>query len=332
MNVRPLAFCVLGFAYLTLSIVGQGRDDQPPVPVLSSAGTVPAGAENSYVFVDPRTENGVVFYTQDGKPAGTNPFGPSTVRVDIKLSRHVEATVRSEVAYNADTEVYEYRYQLMNGTDARQTAWKWMLDRVDTSNTTMVRTPSSWTYRFPVTQAGGIEIPERFRNADPLLRSLQLVAVDSRGALAPPQGIRAGGTLSGVEVVSRHLPGVIRVLVQGDFNVPTFPDEPPAGASEQVDALVRSVYNYGHTFAIGPRFLPRTANTAIARASLEDLEQLERSNLIAATSAFTTELRGFLQSNDLQSIAGLERASSLAGTPFERELVHGIRLALTAPK
>lgn len=165
-----------------------------------------------------------------------------------------------------------------------------------------------------------------------MLRSLQLLAIDARDALAPLQGIKAGGKVPGFEVVSRRLPGVIRVLVEGDFNVPTFPDEPPSGASEQVDALVRSVYNYGRTFAIGPKFSPDTGQATIAQRYLQDVEELERSNLIPSASDFTAELKTFLRSDDFRNMTGLEKASSLADTPFERELVQGIRLALTAPK
>lgn len=109
MTTNLLALYVLGTTLLTLPLAGQGQDDKPPVPFLSAGGTVPAKDENSYVFVDPRTEDGVVFYTKDGKPAGANPFGPSTVRVDIKLSRHVNSAVRSEVARNADAVTYNYR-------------------------------------------------------------------------------------------------------------------------------------------------------------------------------------------------------------------------------
>lgn len=164
-----------------------------------------------------------------------------------------------------------------------------------------------------------------------MLRSLQLFAADSGGGAEPSRGIRPGGMISGIEVVSRRLPGVIRVLVQGGFNVPTFPHEPPAEADEQVSTLIRSAYNYGRTFAIGPRFPPGTARATIAQATLRDLEELERRNVITPGSAFAGELKAFL-ANDFQNIAGLEKAAGLARAPFERELVHGIRLALTASR
>jgi hypothetical protein len=330
MTIRSFSMCVLGIGLVVSSAIGQGQDERPPVPVLSAGGTAPAGAENSYVFIDPRTEDGVVFYTQDGKPAGANPFGASVVRVDIKLSRHVKPAVRVAVARDSSAGTYRYQYELFNGVEARQIAWKWMLDGIDGADTVRVQMPPNWTYQAPVTRVGGIEISERLRRADPILRSLQLLATDARGALAPAQGIKAGAKLPGFEVISRRIPGLVRVLVEGDFNVPTFPDEPPAAVSEQVDALVRSPYNYGRTFTIGPCFPPGTGRATIAQKYLQDVQELEAAKLLNATSDFTVELKRFLHSDGSQSAAGLEKLSSLAVMPFEREFVDGLKEALTA--
>lgn len=330
MTMRFFASCVLGTSPFMVSAIAQEQVDKPPVPVLSVGGTAPAGAENSYVFIDPRTEDAVAFYTEDGRAAGANPFGPSVIRVDIKLSRHVEPSMRSVLTRDANAGTYQYRYELLNGAGARQIAWKWLLDGVDGMDLIRVQTPASWTHRFPVTRAGNIEIPAKLKNADPSFRSLRLLAVDARGVLTPNQGVKPGGGMAGFELISRRIPGVIQVLVEGDFNVPTFPNEPPAAASQQVATLLRSPYNYGRTFTIGPRFPPGTGQATIGKSYLQDIQELENARSSNVSSDFTVELKTFLRSEDLQNLTGLDKASSVADTSFERELIKGVREALAA--
>ncbi len=313
---------ILGLSF-GLMFLAHGQEAQPPVPVLER-GKAPHGAEGRYVFLDPTTGDAVVFYGPGGKPAGANPFESSTVRVDIKLSRHVLPSISTKVARNVNTGEIRYHYIFSNATEARETAWKWLIEGVDQADTMSVQTPPGWMYQFPVVRAGGISISEKFRKADPHLRSLQFLATDSRKALKPDAGVSPGGSVAGFELTSRRLPGIVGVFVQGGFYVPSFAEEPPAAVSQEIDTLIRSDYNYRRTFAIGPRFPPNYSPTAITKEYLKDLARLEQAEAPDISAKFVAEARVLLQSGRFDA------EFSSATSPLERDIVNAFRIALQA--
>lgn len=318
--LRQLAQVALLTMLLGDLLTGQERQNESPVPVLSRGGLPPKGSEGKFVFLDPSSGNAVILYTAQGKSAAVDPFGSDVVRVEVTLNHHVEPYVRASFAKGGDASIYEYSYELHNGGGARERAWKWLFEGVGQSDTAGVKLPQGWIYRFPQAQVGGIKITEKHQAADALLRSLQLLTVDARGAIRAGEGIEPGAKTSGIVIASKRAPGVVRVLVQGGLHVAAFPDVPPAGASEELDALIRSEYNYARTWTIGPKFTTTTPRTVIAQQYLRDLEALEAAQWTEATPDFLETMKIYLQQVSNGKLSPVPSAS-LAETRFERELL-----------
>jgi hypothetical protein len=98
------------------------------------------------------------------------------------------------------------------------------------------------------------------RQQDLVFRALEVFASDGSGFARPTLGVRPGAWEDGLKLRSRRRPGLLNFYVQGGLAIPAFQDEPPEEVSNQMGAVIRSLYNYRHTFCFGPRF-DEKANT-----------------------------------------------------------------------
>lgn len=274
-----------GLWWLSIFWITPGDAQPPPVPFLERGGSTPAGQKGAAVFLDPRSGDAVALYPEM-KSDGCAVWG-KMVRVVVELARHVEPAVRTDVAFDRNLGLFQYRYTLSNGPSARQPAWKWLFEHLWNPKNFSVSTPHGWTHEFPITGPTA----ERHREKILLARSVSFSSVDSRGGPLVAGGIKAGSEVSGFRFQSRLLPGLLVVHVQGNITIPMFPGEPPSEVDSGISQIVFSSYNYRQTVAFGPRFDPATSPAKLAEEYGVSLSVAIAMNLIDGQGAFVRDLR-----------------------------------------
>jgi hypothetical protein len=261
-----MSFLAISFAAVHLAM-SQTSADKPPVPYAS-------GTEaREGVFLDPQTGDGVLLYSDAQHPEPT--------RISVVLGRHIEPHVVSEVTYDISNGIYEYKFLLENGSQAKQTAQLWYFDRITDSDTISVAVPSEWEYHFPFQSQSTSESSESNLSTHALC-----IIVDS---LSPSstKGVSPGEKRRGLLLKSTLLPGLTDVYVQGRTPILALPGEPDGSIAEQLTKLTGFPYNYRHAFAFCPRYNRSWAPQALASDYLTDLQRLRQAGLITSNSFYT---------------------------------------------
>jgi hypothetical protein len=280
-----LAIAKRGILVLLLISIGQAEERTPlPAPYLRPDGSKPPGQENQFVFLLPSSGDAVAIYPrirEDGSADPTN-----IVKVQVALSRHVEPMLFSHATVDQGAGMFEYSYLLSNGKSAGQNVWRWFFEYLTDMDAVSVTAPKNWNHHFPKVKIGSMPVPVAARQQDLVFRALEIFASDGSGFARPTLGVRPGAWQDGLKLRSRRRPGLLNVYVQGGLAIPAFPDEPPEEVSNQMGAVIRSLYNYRHTFCFGPRFDEKANVLTVAKAFAADLDTLISAEALEPSSSF----------------------------------------------
>ncbi|MGE5569173.1 MAG: hypothetical protein ACM3S5_09075 [Rhodospirillales bacterium] len=304
------------------------NDPQPPLPFLNQDGSKPQGLEDKNTFLDPKTGDIIAIYrSTSGEPGAAG----GEVRVRIQLSRHTCPSILSTIAYDEQFRTFQYSYVLRNCASARQIAWKWYFDHMDESNTEAVQVPPGWRHEFPVHAVGGVPVSEQAKAIALAFRAMRFYSVNTAGAVEPELGVSPGGVTAGFEVRSSKRPGLISVLVQGDAAIPAYPDEPPENVSSEVDAVLRSPYNYQPAFTFGPKYEATADRATIARGLLADLSVLTGAGQVDPKGRFAAYATALLQRSlkEAVPVADLARLRQEGKADMEHEFAAAVSCALS---
>lgn len=286
MNVKAAFLATLSAVLLCRAVASEAP---PPVPYLNADGSKPAGVQNQFVFIDPRSGDAVAIYKASPAADGGPP-----VRVVIPLQRHVAPTVRSVMTFNNEGSRVRYEYEFHNGSGARQPAGSWFFDGLFDSEQIRVEDSIHWKHWFPAAPPGFTNAAN-LRKSLMMARALQIHALNARGSIRPSEGVPPGHSRKGLTLSSELRPGLIPVYAQGGGVVVAFPDEPPMEVSAQVELVRRFPYNFRHTVAFGPKYPATMSKRARAEALLADLASLVTANEIDPSGAFAKAIQAALQ-------------------------------------
>jgi hypothetical protein len=326
-----MAIKKLGVSVLLLSCLAEAVEHPPlPAPYLRPDGSKPPGQENRFVFLLPSSGDAVALYPrirEDGSADLTN-----IVKVQVELCRHVEPALHSEATVDQATGTFEYSYRLSNGKSARQPAWRWFFEYLTDRDSISVTAPKNWNYQFPKVKIGNMLVPDRAREQDLHFRALEVFASDGSGFARPMLGVPPGASQDGLKLSSRRRPGLLDVYVQGGLAIPAFPDEPSEEVSTEMGAVIRSLYNYRHTFCFGPRFDEKADVSTVAKAFAADLERLIALEALEPSSSFVisgkellTHIAPKVREEELEQIRAWAKS---AKTNTERQFAEMFLLAL----
>jgi hypothetical protein len=324
-----IAKCTVLALLVSSAVLGQ-EDQFILAPYLRPDGSKPPDQENRFVFLLPSSGDAVVIYPRIREDGSSDPN--DVIKVQVKLCRHVEPSIVSQVAQEPSTGTFEYSYILENGKGTRQSAWRWLFEYVTDSGSINVSAPVNWSYQFPKVKAGQMPVPANVEERNLLFRALQVFASDGSGSPRPNLGVPPGGRLPGLTLRTRRRPGLLNVYVQGGMAIPSFPEEPPEEASAEIGTVIRSLYNYRHTFCYGPRFEETADTSTVAQAFAGDLDRLISSKALEPASAFVATGKALLRSLSSKN-AGFDLAlikawAASAKTDNGRQFAQMLLLAL----
>ena len=296
-----------------------------PAPFLNVDGSKPAGQENRLVFLLPSSGDAVVLYPRS-REDGSKDLN-DVIRVQVELSRHVKPSILSQAARDsADPGVFEYSYILANGKGARKSAWSWLFEGLVDSSSVTVVVPEKWAFAFPRVATKELPVPDYVREKTVLFRALKVFASGGSGSAQIALGVEAGTQLGGLRLRSRKRPGLLDVYVQGGMTIPEFPNEPPEQVYNELGEVIRSLYNYQHTFCFGPRFDEHSDALTIARAFKVDLGRLISAGTLNADSPFVSNGKTLLSSGIL-GMSRIRAWAESANTAEERQFAAMLLLA-----
>ncbi|MGH9627474.1 MAG: hypothetical protein ACRD7E_03805 [Bryobacteraceae bacterium] len=290
-----------------------------PAPLLNADGSIPEQHKDRYVFIDPRTGNGVAIYSSRLANDNADTKSQRDVRFEIPLQRHVEPSIRSELIKRDSN--YSYRFTLANGSAAKLRAHTWVADVPALGTDTTISEPSGWRHVVaPPIPAGVIKTP--LPEIPLSLRPLRWLPISTTPEESS-SGIPPGEARSGFGLVSRKKPGLLWCYVFGYVPLLHIESEPPAVVQEQMSRLFDISFNAKRTVFIGPKFDSTVDRATVIRDYLREIKKLDAA---ALKSPFMIDLMRRLSTD--KPIANLSRFDREPTSPLERELLNGLRLAL----
>ena len=302
-----------GAASLLLGIVLKGAAETPPVPVLDSSGSRPAGMEKVKVFIDPRSGHLAVFDRYAELPA------------IVELSRFTAPAITVKIVLEP-AGLYRYEYIFSNGISAKQKAWNWMFENL-VNDIQVGELPTGWSVRIPPAMARERRYPD---GQEPItVRSLWFHA-GVRDGVNQDMGVAPGQSIPGPVLRSRLKPGPLVVWVAGQSDIARLRGEPDSDVIEIVSSVTRSKYNYRQVITFGPKFATSADRRVIAGDFENVLELLIKQGTIGPTGQFATTFKVLMRDSTSRVLPSerFEAARAVATLPIESEMLVAAYLAL----
>jgi hypothetical protein len=281
MKVLPLIILL----FVSIGLLGQESANTyvgavvSPIPPFSDDVTILNATSKNHVFIDPRTSELVIVYSDNGVP----------ITRRIPLRAHIDPFFKVTIGHEEDGN-YIYSYVLRNGSRAQDRIVSWTMpvpregdDHAgqQTVHALIAGNPSLWDSK-----------EDTVVNAE---RRLKWVARSLEA------GVGAGKEISGFSLRSRLRPGFVETYVSGGpgVNAAEFPENVAA----ELRRLEMSRLGGKTALILAPKFSPEATSIEIASDYYRGMRILSDNGYLDPEALFSTEALNILH-DYLVSVSG----------------------------
>ncbi|MGH9626797.1 MAG: hypothetical protein ACRD7E_00310, partial [Bryobacteraceae bacterium] len=233
-----------------------------PVPFLQPDGSIPPAYANRHVFLDPKSQNGVIIYPSNPDGSFSTEPGAPLRRHVVKLRRGVAPSISANAQRIGDGS-YTYDYIVSNAGVARHPIAEWRFFERRLGSISHVNMPAGW---------------------------IKSVAAGNQ-AVNPRDGVLPGGTSGQFTVSSGARPGYVRILTaSAATDNSALPHDLPAHVLSDIERLQDTSFNSQSVMTIGPRFEANTPVKEIVAHFVDSIQKAIRVGKLQGQSQFTQEV------------------------------------------